>query len=328
MGNITKGRFDFLRNRNKTKSFLIKNSQYIVFLAIVIISTILSKGVFINFSNIKNLLIQNTIIIIIAFGQFLVILTGGIDLSVGAITALSAMTCAKFLTSGHGVLSSAIISLATGAGCGFINGILVAKVKIPPFITTLGMMGIAYSLARQLSGGSPIYGIPENFFIFGGNEYLGPIHIGVAICFSVFLFVVMFSEYFYYGRYIYAVGGNERASWLTGLNIDKVKLTVYMLSGIFCGIAAIIYIGRTEFASPDFGANYNLESIAAVVIGGGSLFGGEGRAIGVVIGALTLGILSNLMNILNVNIFMQSIIKGAILLGAVYINLINSRLKK
>jgi len=197
---------------------------------------------------------------------------------------------------------------------------MVSKGKIPPFIVTLGMLGIARSLARQINHGSPIWAIPENFLIFG-REYVGPVPVPVLMWGIVFFFVLFLVSRSHYGRYIYAVGANENAARLSGIRVDRIRLLVYTLTGMFCGIGAMIFIGRTKYSPPDAGMWYNLDSIAAVVIGGTSLFGGVGTAAGTFLGVIIVGILTNLMNILNVNLFWQYTVKGIVLVAAVYANI-------
>jgi len=312
--------FSSFGNKDVVRNFVMKYSLWLIISSMVIIATVLSRGVFISPNNIFNLLLQNSIIGVLAMGQFLIILTAGIDLSVGSILAASSMLCALSLANGSGILFSVLACLALGSSLGFVNGIMISKGKIPPFIATLGMMGIARSLARQINHGSPIWAIPENFLIFG-REYVGPIPVPVLIWGIVFFFTLFLVTRSHYGRYIYAVGANENATRLAGIKVDGVKLLVYTLGGMFCAIGALIFIGRTNYAPPDAGMWYNLDSIAAVVIGGTSLFGGVGTATGTLLGVIIVGILTNLMNILNVNLFWQQTVKGIVLIAAVYANI-------
>ena len=319
MANIIRIPFIFFKNKDVVKNFVINYNLWLIILGMIIIATILSRGVFIMPANIFNLLLQSSTIGVIALGQFLVILTAGIDLSVGSILAASVMLCGLSLVSGFGILFSVLVSVALGSILGFANGIMVGKAKIPPFIATLGMLGIARSIAREINHGSPIWAIPENFLIFG-RGYVGSIPVPVLIWGSVFFFTLFLVNRSRYGRYIYAVGANENAARLSGIKVDIIKLLVYTLAGMFCGIGAIIFVGRTQFANPATGMWYNLDSIGAVIIGGTSLFGGVGTVTGVFLGVLFVGILTNLMNILNINLFWQYIVKGIVLLAAVYIN--------
>lgn len=310
--------------KNVIKYFFIKYNFYFVIIFMILLSTIFSKGIFIKLSNLSNLLLQNSIIGILAMGQFLVILTGGIELSVGSILAACSMLSALSISQGHGIAFSVLLSIALGSGLGFLNGIFVSKGKIPPFIATLGMMGIARSIARQINYNCPIWAIPEDFLLFG-KGYLGPIPIPLLIWLNIFFLILLLVNRTHYGRYIYAVGTNENAARLSGVNVDKIKLLVYTLAGMMCGIGAIVSIGRIGYAFPDVGMLYNLDSIAGVVIGGTSLFGGMGTATGVLVGVIIVGIISNFMNIVGINLFLQQILKGMILLTAVYINYVVSK---
>ena len=310
--------------KNTIKYFFIKYNFYFIMIFMILLSTIFSKGTFIKLSNLSNLLLQSSIVGILAMGQFLVILTGGIELSVGSILAACSMLGALFISQGYGIALSVLLSIALGFGLGFLNGIFISKGKIPPFIATLGMMGIARSLARQINYNCPIWAIPEEFLLFG-KGYLGPIPIPLLIWLNIFFLIFLLVNRTHYGRYIYAVGTNENAARLSGVNVDKIKLLVYILAGMICGIGAIVSIGRVGYAFPDAGMSYNLDSITGVVIGGTSLSGGKGTATGVLVGVIIVGIISNFMNIIGINLFLQQILKGVILLTAVYINCIVSK---
>jgi len=311
------GAFSFSQNKNAVKNFVGKYNLLVLIVTLIVISTILSKGVFISLTNIRNLLIQNSILGIIAMGQFLVLLTGGIDLSVGAILAAGSMLCAYFLVKAPiGILFSVIACLVLSSSLGFINGIIVSKGKIPSFIVTLGMMGIARSIAREISP-SPIWEVPKEFFIFGRGN-IGQVPVPLFLWGIVVLFVVFLVERTYVGRYIYAVGANENVARLSGIKINRIKLLVYTLSGLFCGIGALIFIGRNEYATPTAGISYHLDSLVAVIIGGTSLAGGRGKVVGAFLGVMIMGILINFLRIMNINLFWQQAMEGAILLIALY----------
>ncbi len=312
-------RLSLLENREAVRDLLFRYRMWVVLLFILIVSTILSKGVFIRPENIWNLVLQNAIIGIIAMGQFLVILTAGIDLSVGSVFAASSMICALLLAGGQGIVLSILAALAVGSALGFANGIMVSKGKIPPFIATLGMMGIARSLAREVNNNSPIWAIPDNFLLFG-REYVGPVPVAGILWFIVFFFTLFLVGRTQFGRYLYAVGSNENATRLSGIKIDRAKLLAYTLTGLFCGIAVLVYIGRTKYSPPEAGVWYNLDSIAAVAIGGASLAGGVGTVGGTLLGVVIVGVLTNMLNILNVHVFWQQVVKGIVLLSAVYVN--------
>jgi ribose transport system permease protein len=310
---------DSIQGLDRIKYIFIRYNLWFILIIMVIISTIISKGVFITPRNLVNLLLQNSLTGIIATGQFLVILTAGIDLSVGSVLAAGEMLCAKMLYSGVGILPSFLACIGLTAFFGFLNGILVSKGKIPAFIVTLAMMGIARSFARQITHSSSIWEIPEAFYIFG-QGYIGPIPIPVILWGIIFFFTLFLVTRNKSGRYIYAIGANESAARLSGVSINRIITLVYTLSGLFCAFGAIIFIGRTQHASPDIGIWYNLDSITPVLIGGVSLSGGVGTLPNVFLGVLIMGILTNLMNIINVNLYWQQIVKGIVLIVAVFLS--------
>jgi ribose transport system permease protein len=308
---------DSIQSKNRIKDIIIRYNLWFLLIIMVIISTIISKGVFITPRNIVNLLLQNSLTGILATGQFLVIMTAGIDLSVGSVLAAGEMLCAKLLNIGVGILPSFLACIGLTAFFGFLNGVLVSKGKIPAFIVTLAMMGIARSFARQITHSSSIWDIPAAFYIFG-QGYIGPIPIPLLLWGVIFFFTLFLVARNKSGRYVYAIGANESAARLSGVRIDNIKILVYTLCGLFCAFGAIIFIGRTEHASPEIGIWYNLDSITPVLIGGVSLSGGVGTLPNVFLGVLIMGILTNLMNIINVNLFWQQIVKGIVLVAAVY----------
>jgi ribose transport system permease protein len=299
------------------KSFFVRYNLWFLLLIMIILSTAISKGVFITPRNIVNLLLQNSVTGILATGQFLVILTAGIDLSVGSVLAAGEMLCAKLMASGIGIFPAIMACLGLTAFFGLFNGVLVSKGKIPAFIVTLATLGIARSFARQITHSASIWDIPAAFNIFG-QGYIGPIPIPVLMWGVIFFFVIFLMGRSPSGRFIYAVGANESAARLSGVKIDNIKLLVYTLSGLFCAVGAIIFIGRTEHASPDIGIWYNLDSITPVLIGGVSLSGGIGTLPNVFLGVLIMGILTNLMNIININLYWQQVVKGIVLIAAIY----------
>ncbi len=323
---INSGFYTSFKSKYRVNYFVMKYNLILVILSLIIISIILSRGIFIKPSNIINLILQNSIIGVLAMGQFLVILTGGIDLSVGSCLSASSMLCALCFSRGYGILFSVLISIIFATSLGFANGLIITKGKIPPFIATLGMMEIARSLARLINYGSPIWEIPEYFNLFW--KPLGPIPILLIIWGIVFFSILILVNRTYYGRYIYAIGMNKDASRLSGVRVERIKLLVYTIMGTICGIASIMFIGRLQYASPDSGRMYNLDSIAAVLIGGTSLSGGKGAASGVLLGMIVIGVITNLMNIMNINLFWQNGIKGMIILAIIaYKNYLEVKVK-
>ncbi len=248
-----------------------------------------------------------------------VILTGGIDLSVGSVLALTATVTAKLLSSGYNPVLAVLIGLVLGTLLGLFNGVLVAKGKMAPFIVTLGMMTIARGFTLILSDGRPISGFMKSFRFLGAG-YIGRIPFPVIIMIVIFIIGYIVLKKTIFGRYVYAVGGNEKATKLSGINTDIVKMGVYAISGLLAAISGIILTSRLNSAQPTAGTGYELDAIAAVVLGGTSLAGGQGGVIGTIVGALIIGILNNGLNLLNVSSFYQSVAKGAVILIAIFLD--------
>ena len=266
----------------------------------------LSSTYFFTISNIINILRQVSIISIVAVGMTYAILTGGIDLSVGSTVALSGVVTTVLLKNfglnlGLCILGGLFIGVLVGAG----NGILiVSKIKMPPFIATLAMMGIARGVALVITSGRPIFQLPDQFSFIGGG-FLFRIPFPVIIMFVVYIIAYINLKYTKSGIHFYSVGGNEEASRLAGIKISTVKFRAYVISGLTASLAGIILASRVMVGEPIAGYMYELDAIAAVVIGGTSMFGGEGSIIGTLIGALLMGILRNGLNLLNVSAYWQ-----------------------
>jgi ribose transport system permease protein len=265
----------------------------------------------------------------------LIILAGGIDLSVGAILALSGAVAAGLLKNGvvvtplevqlqFTVFGAIVAGLLVGAAAGWFNGLVITRFRLPPFVATLGMFSIARGLTMLWTGGFPITGLGPDFGFLGTGILLGipmPVWISGTL---VGVFVVL-TRRTRFGRYIYAVGGNERAALLTGLPVDRIKLGVYTLGGLLAGAAGLIVTARLDSAQPNAGLGYELDSIAAVVIGGTSLSGGRGSVVGTVLGCLIIGVLNNGLFLLDVSPFWQQVVKGFVILVAVAIDKMSSR---
>ncbi len=275
---------------------------------------------FLTTTNLLNVLRQISINGILAIGMTIVCLTGGIDLSVGSIVALSGIIAAGLLRDGTVSLIIVILAaIAVGALCGAYNGYFVAYWKAAPFVVTLSMMTIARGMTYVYSEGRPISNLPETFLIIGKGSIAG-IPLPTVILIVVFIIATVMLTKLKFGRYVYAVGGNEQAAIVSGINVKKVKMLVYVLSGMACGIAAIILTARVSAGLPTAGESYELDAIAATVIGGTSLSGGRGRLWGTIVGAILLGIVNNGLDLLNVSSFYQQIVKGLIILGAILID--------
>lgn len=299
------------------KKFLKKTKEYpaiVGFVGLVIFFSLLSDR-FMTLSNFTNVLRQVSIQAIIAFGMTLVIISGGIDLSVGSVFAFSAILMASVVKNGS-VFLGILTALLVGALLGAINGFIIAKGKIQPFIVTLATMAIARSLTLVYSEGMPITGFPQSFRVIGRGEVTG-IPVPVMIMFAIFGVIFYISNYTKLGLYTYAIGGNETAAKLSGVKVDIYKIIIYMISGLLAATSAIILTSRLNSAQPTFGTGYELDAIAAVVLGGASLSGGKGTVVGTLFGALIMGILNNGLNLLNVSPFYQQGVKGIVILIAV-----------
>jgi ribose transport system permease protein len=248
-----------------------------------------------------------------------VILTGGIDLSVGSILAIAGAIAAGSIKSGMGIGLTILIALAIGLGCGLANGVLVTLGRITPFVVTLGMMSIARGLTLIYTKGYPISGFQEAFRFIGGGDFLAiPLPIIVFLLTTLVAWVVLTQMRL--GRYTYAIGGNEETVKLSGINSDFFKTVVYIISGITSAISALILTSRLNSAEPVAGQGYELDVIAAVVIGGTSLMGGRGSVWGTLIGALLIGVINNGMNLLGISPYFQLVVKGVIIIGAVLLD--------
>ncbi|WP_394556861.1 ribose ABC transporter permease RbsC [Priestia aryabhattai] len=290
-----------------------------LFILIVIVS-ILNPS-FLEPLNILNLLRQVAINALIAFGMTFVILTGGIDLSVGSILALSSALMAGMIVSGVDPILAILIGCVLGAVMGMVNGLLITKGKMAPFIATLATMTIFRGLTLVYTDGNPITGLGENYYfqLFGRGYFLGiPVPaITMVLAFAV-LWVILHKTPF--GRRTYAIGGNEKAAFISGIKVPKVKVMIYSLAGLLVALSGAILTSRLNSAQPTAGTSYELDAIAAVVLGGTSLSGGRGRIVGTLIGALIIGTLNNGLNLLGVSSFYQMVVKGIVILIAVLID--------
>ena len=304
------------------KEFLIKYKSLVGLLVLITIVTILSPS-FLSTKNIFNILRQTSVNGIIAAGMTFVILTGGIDLSVGSILAISGAVCASLLASGQNIIIAVLAALIIGAMVGFLNGFIITKGKLQPFIATLATMTILRGLTLVYTDGKPITlgsgDLAIKFGQIGGGKIFGiptPALIMILV-FTICTFVLKNTQM---GRYTYALGSNEEATKLSGLNTDKIKIAVYTISSILASVAGIIITSRLFSAQPTAGDGYELDAIAAVVLGGTSLTGGKGKITGTIIGALIIGVLSNALNILDVSSYYQMMVKGAVILVAVLLD--------
>ncbi len=290
----------------------------LVGLVVVCIVMVFASDSFLSVSNINNILRQVSINALIAVGMTYVILTGGIDLSVGAVMALSGTVAAGLMSGGMNGGLALLLCLLIGLAFGVANGAFVARAGMPPIIVTLATMGIARGLALIYTGGYPISGLPSWIRWFGGGSVLG-VQTPIAIMAVVYIAGWVLLERTPFGRYVYAIGGNETATRLSGVRVARYKLLVYALSGFTAAVAAVVLTSRLMSGQPNAGEGFELDAIAAVVLGGTSIAGGRGSLIGTLLGALLLGVLNNGLNMVGVNPYVQTVVKGGIILLAIYI---------
>ncbi len=321
-------------NTQNLKQNILKFQSIIALLAMCIALSLLSDR-FLTTENTWNVMRQISVNLIISIGMTLVIITGGIDLSVGSILAFAGAVTATMLKFGTNLfgldvhfsftlLGALLGGLLTGTFLGWFNGLAITKFKVPPFIATLAMLTIARGLTMLWTEGFPITGFSKEMSFIGTGWFLS-IPMPVWISGIVVLTAIVLTNKTKLGRYIYAIGGNETAAKLSGINITKIKIFVYSVAGALAGLGGIIVTSRLDSAQPNAGIGFELDSIAAVVIGGTSLSGGKGSIMGTVQGALIIGVLNNGLVLLNVSPFWQQVIKGLVILLAVVIDKINTK---
>jgi ribose transport system permease protein len=301
--------------------------QSVIALGLMVIALSLLTHGFLNVANGWNILRQISVNVCLSTGMTLIILSGGIDLSVGSMLALAGAVAAGLLKNGMRLpalglrwdvspAGAILAGVAAGAFLGMCNGVAITRFRLPPFVATLGMLSIARGLTLLWTGGFPITGLDPAFGFVGTGAWLGvpmPVWISAAIV-GLFVGVTRRTRF---GRHLYAVGGSERAALLTGLRVDRIKLTAYTLGGALAGLAGLLVTARLDSAQPNAGLGYELDSIAAVVIGGTSLSGGRGSVLGTVLGCLIIGVLNNGLFLLDVSPFWQQVVKGVVILLAV-----------
>lgn len=290
----------------------------LVGLVAVCVAMVFASDSFLSAANLENVLWQVSINAIIGVGMTCVILTGGIDLSVGSVMALSGTLAAGLLVAGANGAAALAAGIGVGVALGAANGLFVAFAGMPPIIVTLATMGIARGLALIYTGGYPIDGLPDWIRFFGSGKVLG-VQMPVLTMLAVYALAWLMLERMPFGRYVYAIGGNEHATRLSGVRVSRVKLAVYTFAGLTSALAALVLTGRLMSGQPNAGGGFELDAIAAVVMGGTSIAGGRGSIVGTLVGALLLGVLNNGLNMIGVNPYVQNVIKGAIILLAIYI---------
>ncbi|MDN4073889.1 ABC transporter permease [Fictibacillus terranigra] len=310
------------------KNILSKFAPLIGLVLLVVVLTVLSDR-FLTVNNVMNIARQSSINSLLAIGMLLPILTAGIDLSVGSVLAISVMLMGvTTVNMGSNPFIGILVCLGVGSGFGWFNGILLTKLRLPhPFISTLGTMNIARGIALIITAAAPIAGFPY-MIQFMGREFVGPIPVSFILVIAVYVIFHIFLTRTQTGRYIYAIGGNPEAARLSGINVDRVLIIVYTISGLMAGLAGLVMVGRVNSAFPLAGLSYELDAIAAVIIGGASFLGGVGTVWGTLIGALIIAVLRNGLNLLNVSADFQMTIIGAVIIAAVYVDVLRQRKNK
>ena len=300
--------------KEKIKSILDSYGVLLVLIVAVLISTAVTDK-FLNLRNITDLFRRVSIIGILAIGQTYVILTQGIDLSIGSILAVSIVVIAGFIGP-YGLIPAILIGILVSIVLGLVNGIVIAYGKVPAFIATLGMLSFARGLAYLYTGGTPIQIHHQIFSTIGNGYFLGipiPVYIYLALI-IIFSFILKKTPF---GRSIYAIGSNQKAAKIAGIPVNKFLLITYMISGMLAGVGGLLYASQLGLGTPVAGKLYELDAIAAVVVGGTALSGGKGHLWGTFVGVLIIGVMTNVFNLTGVDIFVQELVKGLVIISAV-----------
>ncbi len=314
--------------KTKNNKVIIKGilKDFSVLLGLVVMGGVFSilSDHFLTVDNILTIALQTSVIGILAIAETYVIITSGIDLSVGSILAVSGVVTGKLMVSGVSISLSILAGILVGAFCGLITGLIVSRLKVAPFIATLGMMSIGRGAAYVITGAMPVSGLPEKFFFIGGGSIGGiPVPMLEMFAFAiVFGFILKKTRF---GRYVYCLGSNEDAAVLSGINVKNTKVWVYVISGALAAFAGVMMASRLVSAQSTAGTGYELDAIAAAIIGGASPAGGSGKIRETIIGAFIIGTLRNGLNLINVNAFWQQIAIGVVIIFAVYADTLRRR---
>jgi len=307
--------------KNDLRRLFARNSPLFIFATLCVILAAISPD-FRGGGNLQQVALRTCVVAIMAVGQILVILTAGIDLSVGSVAALSGVVTGLLMTK-HGVPVPFAVAAgcATGALCGAINGLLITRGRIQPFIATLGMMMVARGVPMLLTDATSVFNLPKSFKYLGGSQKIGDtgtawIPIGITLLIAIIFAIVLSQTRF--GRALYATGGNLTGARLSGIPVDRVRVLAYTLCGLLAGFGGIMLAARTSIADPAGAGGYELDAIAACVIGGASLVGGEGGALGVVAGALIMSVLVNFCNLNDISVHWQRVLVGSLIVALVF----------
>ena len=308
----------------KIDSRLLQKLLPFLSLIALFIGLSIASPYFLTANNLASVARQTAVFNTMALGMTIVIITGGIDLSVGSILGLAGLIGAMALEAGYPVAGGVLVGIIVGTGCGFLNGLLITRLRIPPFVVTLGALGIYRGAALILSNGLPVHRIPPAFAFVGEGSLLGiPFVLWLLVICAVIVHLVL--EHTRLGRYAFAIGSNKIASVYAGIPVDFHTTAVYAIGGALTGLAGMIEASRLMTGQPTAGQGYELQAIAAVVIGGGSLNGGEGSVVGTLIGAFIMGLLSNGADLLNISNYWQQVIIGSVIILAVTLDEVRKR---
>jgi len=295
-----------------------------VTLIILCVALSIASPHFLTDTNLSSVVRQTAVINIMALGMTLIIISGGIDLSVGAILAMSGLLGTMAMEAGQPIYIGVLIGLLTGAACGFLNGFLITRLRVNPFIVTLGTLGIFRGVTLIISNGLPVHKIPPAFSFLGEGNVLGvPFVLWILLLCAGLMHVLL--EYTKLGRYAFSIGSNEHAAFYAGIPVSFHLTAVYAVGGLLTGLAGMIEASRLMTGQPTAGQGYELQAIAAVVIGGGSLRGGEGSVLGTLIGAFIMGLLSNGSDLLGISPYLQQAIIGGVIILAVTVDELRKR---
>ena len=287
----------------------------VTILVVICVVIALLEPRFLSRSNLLNVLRLSAILALATYGQAVVIIGGGIDLSIGSIAAMVSVLSAM-MTSTLGIIPGFVIGVLVGAALGGINGVLISQFRVPAFIATFGMLVYAEGIANYISKGAPIEFMPEGFG-FLGSGYIGPIPVPIIIAVMMFILVHLLLNRTKLGRCLFAIGGNDRATWLSGVDVGKYRISSYVSSGVLTGLAALVLTSRINSGQANIAPSLPFDTIAAVAIGGISLYGGEGKLIQAVLGATIISVINNALNLINVSTYVQMMVMGGVILIAV-----------
>ncbi len=293
------------------------------------VSYLLEPDVFLTWGNISNIFRQISFNAILAIGEFIVIVTAGIDLSVGSVLALAMMTTAVMTRDGYPLPLLIVAPFIVGIASGIVNGLGLTKLHLPhPFIMTLGTLNIARGLTNLISGGVPISGLPDAVRWMGASDiriFNLDVPVSIFVIAITYFIVWIFLQHTRTGRHIYAIGGNPQAARVSGINVDRTLVLAYALCGMLAGFSGLLLAGRTNSGFPNAGLGQELDAISAVIIGGASFFGGRGTVLGVFAGALVIGLMRNVLNLHNVPVFWQQVLIGVVIIAVVYLDVLRRR---